>query len=100
MRAKEREGGQTIHVARTSNSYGYDIENRRGGYTLRIEVKGAVESTSDGFYITRNEVAQARRHGSEWILVQIIFNSGLALRDELAIDDIRAVRSLSTSYVR
>jgi hypothetical protein len=99
LRAKEREGGHVIHVARIADSFGYDVEHRLGVRTARIEVKGAVESTSDGFFITRNEIAQARRHGAEWILVQVVFRSSIALKGEIAVEDISAVRILSSEQV-
>jgi hypothetical protein len=99
LRAKEREGGQTIHVARISDSFGYDIEHRVSSDTTRIEVKGAVESSSYGFFITRNEVVQARRYATEWVLMQVIFRSAIALRDELKFDDIIGVRTLTSDQV-
>jgi hypothetical protein len=97
--AKAREGGSVTHVSKIGDFFGYDIEHRIGGNICRLEVKGAVESSSKGFFITRNEVMKARRYGDEWVLVQVVFGSGVALKEKITASDVCRVRSISAEQL-
>lgn len=97
--AKSRECGSVVHVSKIADFFGYDIEHRIGATICRLEVKGAVESSSKGFFVTRNEVTKARRYGDEWVLVQVVFGSSVALKEEIAASDVCLVRSISAGQL-
>jgi len=98
LAAKTRIGAEPIHVARLSDSYGYDIECRRGPVE-RIEVKAASVRTQDSFYLTRNEYEKSQAFRQEWYLVQVVFSNAAFTSSCLDASHVEAVRRLGPEAI-
>lgn len=92
--ALDRAGAQPVHVARLSDSYGYDIETRKP--VSRIEVKAAGATTRGSFHISRNEFDKSQRYGVEWHLVQVVFSSAALVADTVDSSHVEGVFELSS----
>jgi hypothetical protein len=86
-----------IHVARLSDSYGYDIEARDP--MKRIEVKAAGETTRDRFHLSRNEFDKCRTYGKQWTLLQLTFKSEAHIAGVLDCSHVREIRRLDSHAV-
>lgn len=94
-----RYGGATAtHVSLFTDSVGYDIEVSRPA-RLRLEVKAAGPKTAGRFHLTRNELAASRRHGREWLLVQIVFNSAAFLTPELNATHVEGMKVIDSEVI-
>ena len=82
-----------IHVARVSDTYGYDIECHGAGVD-RVEVKAASSSTRGRFHLSRNEFDKSVMHGREWRLIQLTFSNHAFIDDELNISHVDSIREL------
>lgn len=93
LAALEQRQLSPLHVAEISDRYGYDIETRSGRYR-RWEVKGATRATSGSFHLTRNEFDKSMAH-SDWVLVQVVFNSAALFEHAVVASHIERIRLLS-----
>lgn len=92
-------GRRVTHVALLSDAFGYDIESRGPSGRVCIEVKTTLESASNRFFITRNEVEKARRLNSEWQLVQVVLKSDVLAADFVSPQHVVAARCLKSYQV-
>lgn len=89
-------GYRPIHVSKISDSYGYDIESSHPEGTLCLEIKTALESTSNRFFISKNEVRTAEALGNRWVLVQVILDSRSLTQELLTTANVVSVRALTS----
>ncbi len=77
MAAETRRGRDVLQVSEISDHYGYDLESadNKLGDILRLEVKAAVSTRPDVFYLSRNQFRVARVFDSSWRLVQVVFDA-------------------------
>lgn len=91
--ALEFAGAAPLHVAKLSDSYGYDIECK-GGDIDRIEVKSAGGKTQKRFHISRNEYEKSVLYGSEWRLLQLVFSNRAFIVDKLNASHVDCIMEL------
>ncbi|MDB5991261.1 MAG: hypothetical protein JWQ10_2664 [Herbaspirillum sp.] len=101
IESKKYQGEKVIHVAKISDSFGYDVESCKGsGATVeRIEIKAALPNTADRFYISKNECEKASSYGDAWKLVQVTFDASILWKRNIMKKDILDVRMLSSKAV-
>lgn len=86
-------GARPVHVAKVSNTYGYDIECYGSGID-RVEVKAASCTTRGSFHLSRNEFDKSLVYGKEWRLIQLTFSNHAFIDDELNISHVESIREL------
>ncbi|MGQ4596744.1 protein NO VEIN domain-containing protein [Nocardia sp. R6R-6] len=92
-------GQRPIHVAKLSDSYGYDIEVP-GSAVSCVEVKAAGPRTSRSFHISRNEFDTCLRLVKRWRLIQVVFNSSAFTATEISSAQVDSIRELSHDTLR
>lgn len=99
--SKRHLGAKVIHVAKISDSFGYDLESHEKNRDIfeRIEVKAAVENTNHRFFISKNESEKARVYSDQWQLVQITFATSALWKTKILKEDILLSRKLSSAKV-
>lgn len=99
--SKRHVGAHVVHVAKISDSFGYDVESRVIDQAAieRIEVKAALESTNHRFFISKNECEKARFYSNQWQLVQITFAASVLWKKEIFREDVLISRHLSSAKV-
>ncbi|WP_192255594.1 DUF3883 domain-containing protein [Mesorhizobium caraganae] len=100
MSALRNAGFEPMHVALVSDAYGYDIEYVDGGSTERIEVKTAINSTSDRIFVSRNEFDKAAQYDATWRLIQVVFSSQIILDKRAVRSNIIMFRELASHRLR
>jgi len=96
--AFKRAGRSPLHVAKLSDAYGYDIEMSGKAFD-RVEVKAASLNTRGKFMLTRNEYNKSLAYGSQWRLVQIIFNASAFIAERIHDHHVAAVLQLKEGTV-
>ena len=99
VRSEEMQGCRVRHVSRLSDSFGFDVESCDSFGRRCIEVKTTLQSAAHRFFITKNEVAKAAAHGTDWCLVQIVLHQGAAADDILTGEHVCQSRFLPGSAV-
>jgi hypothetical protein len=86
-------GARPVHVAKISDSYGYDIECQ-GSTIDRVEVKASSSNTQKRFHISRNEYEKSIYYGDEWRLVQIVFSNSAFITKKINQSHIESIIEL------
>jgi hypothetical protein len=91
-------GWSASHVAKFSDSFGYDIEVRHP-FLQKIEVKAAGPKTIGEFFLSRNEFRACREHLDEWRLVQVTFTSAAFIAKQLDISHVACVNEINAAAI-
>ncbi len=94
VESERQQGRQVRQVSRISDSFGFDIESRSLSRQMYIEVKTAIESTADHFYISKNEVSKAIDLNARWCLVQVILSRSVLTDSSITEKHIKKSRFL------
>lgn len=92
-------GRSVVHASKISDFFGYDIKSRSGEVTWHIEVKTALTTNSDHFYISKNEARRAQELAETWWLVQVIFDPASAAVNKVEKGHFLSVRSISAKHL-
>lgn len=95
---ERRSGAFVRHVSRISDCFGYDVEST-AHLRRRLEVKTSVVGSEHRVYLTRNEANKAKRHRSEWFLIQVVLKPEALTAPRLTRDHVEYVRQLAGSFV-
>lgn len=93
------EGLNPLHVADISDHFGYDVDCISRGFK-KWEVKASTDSTASRFYLTRNEYETALANPRDWILVQVVFSSGVFASEYITNEHVASVRVLDVNSIR
>ncbi|MGV9334804.1 DUF3883 domain-containing protein [Nocardia sp. NPDC003726] len=99
LAALRYQGLSPVHVAKLSDSYGYDIEIP-GPEADRIEVKAAGRRTAGTFHISRNEFDRCLQYRSRWRLIQVVFDSAAFAVDVIDPSHVVSIREVSYDILR
>jgi hypothetical protein len=91
-------GARATHVAQFSDAFGYDIDVNKPD-RQRLEVKAAGPKTAGQFHLTRNEFMACERHGKEWRIVQVVFNSAAFIARELNVSHVTGIYALESATI-
>ena len=92
-------GKEALHVARISDSYGYDVDVSEGPIRF-LEVKSAGPKTLSRFHLSRHEFDTSVRRGDAWCLVQVVFEASAFVADPITAADVSRIRELPASALR
>ena len=87
------------HVAQISDAFGFDVESVGADGRKCLEVKTALESNADRFFISKHEVRTAAANSEEWCLVQVVLRSTAATEGLIKLREVLCVRFLDASRV-
>lgn len=86
------------HAAVWADAVGYDIEIP-GPPIQRIEVKAGSPATQGRFRLTRNEFDKSLVYGSEWCVLQVIFDQAAFVAPLVKSEHVLAVYQLPATVV-
>ncbi|MFF0637970.1 protein NO VEIN domain-containing protein [Nocardia sp. NPDC004151] len=99
LAAMRHRSQRPIHVAKLSDSYGYDIEVP-GSAVSCFEVKAAGPRTCRSFHISRNEFDTCQRLSRRWRLLQVAFNGSAFTAAEIGSAQVDSIRELPHDTLR